>query len=556
MNPLGSVSSRSASTVPAANDGEQGSPSPLKSGPAVVSLQPSSPFHAEPAGGRPVYATANTVAYAAAAKKPEPAHQAPLLVPFSTPQDTQAFQARLSALAQLEVPDARKAARDFIRQNLGVDGDQYIVAHFKDDDSKTQGKPDKAFTLTEAVMQNFPGFRHRGAAPYLSDEIGFYSTGGVPVTKELKSLLHSQSAGEFFGYLGRSLINRTGPGYIYNLFAHDNPAAESLKTVDQSFGIYKKTAGGAQSYAKDSCSDLLPSEVYRRFKAGAFHQVPYITALNAELDTYWNTVKGDWPSARRYQFLEDARGAAQRGSLTKDEYKMVMKAAVPQLPLKPPYTLKDLDRASPPDPSVKVARFDIYGYRATDIVRFIGSDHREVMYIPGNEPPFVVFHNNKERNDWVVAQGKDPSKSAQLLRHFSVYDRQDGTLFSGVESALKGLAHGTWSPGDGYVDQDNRLIEGDVFQDMAGQVEHRLREDSGMQTRTAGEAWLDTLNMWSVLMIVGPGKSLSAALQVGKAMQLGTQIATGVVSSVNGKTPDEREGGVLQTGVAAGTAPV
>lgn len=529
---------------------------PGVSSPTVTSPQASSPFDGTSPSAQPAYTKPNDNARRGTTPAPASIDPAPLLVPFKSKQDRQAFEARQSRLANYDIPNARKLARDFIKQTLDVDGDEYVVAHFNDDHDRADGRPDKTFTLTEAVMQNFPGFRHRGVIPFVSDEISFYQTAGVNPIGEVRKLMHSKNAGNFFSNLWQSMVNRTGPGYLYNLARNKNPASESIREIDEAFGIYKKNHKGEQTYTDSNLYRLAPSAVYEKFQAGTFTEVPYISKLNRNLDTYWNQVRRDWPSAKRYQFLEEARDALNNGELTKDDFKLVMKGAVPHLPLKPPYALKDIDQAALPHPSVRVARFDINGYPATDIVRFIGPDHKEVMYMPGNQPPFVVFHNDKERTDWVIEQAKDPARQKDLLRHFSIYNRQDGTFHSGVKSALDGLADGSWSRDGGYINHDNQLIEDDIFKDLQQQVEHRLREDSAMQTRTAAEAWRDTIYMWSVLVPIGPGTSIKTALITGKLMQLGVQTGGGVETAVDGKTYDEREDGLVQAGIGGAYSPM
>jgi hypothetical protein len=344
------------------------------------------------------------------------------LAPLASDQDRRDFQALQSAAAA-PVPEARQVAREMIQKNLGIDGDQYQIAHFKDADSRRQGQPDQTMTLTQAVMQAFPGTATHGAGTAVMDTLGGLMSGGNSPTPAgvVSELAHSQSIGDFFQTAGRFLWSRTGPGYAYNTFFSDGNMPETVKqdlrSLDHAFGLYPTNGKG---FSEANQAALAPSQLVETFQGSALHELPYVHALNSKMDAYWDNAKSDWPTVARYQFVTQARQARADGSLTQAQYETVMKGGAPTVPLDGPVTLAQLRQSAPPDPTVKVERFDINGYPATNIVRFKGADPSEVMYVPGNTPsPFVTSRSWGERGQWVVDQGKDPDKQRQLLAHFS-----------------------------------------------------------------------------------------------------------------------------------------
>ncbi|MGU8077165.1 dermonecrotic toxin domain-containing protein [Burkholderia pyrrocinia] len=455
---------------------------------------------------------------------------------FSMTKDRNEYERIEANIESLPVPSVREIAKDFIQRHLGVNGDEYIIAHFKTSEARTQGKPDETMSLTDAVMQVFPGFSDQGVAPAIELGIGGVLGGGQSSPSAAtfaNGVFHSDGVGDFFKRLGGFLWSRTGPGYVYNtFFAEGNvlqTGNEHVRSVDEAFGVYHANGKG---FSGDNRSDLKPSEMVDAFAVKDFgplpnsDELPYIKEVNSDLDSYWNKVKNDWPIVARYNFVQEAREAYKQGKLTVSEYESVMKGGAPGIPLYGPTAMDQLRRSVVPDSSVRVERLDIYGYPATDIIRFIRADKSEVVYIPGRQPAFESVGPGRS-HDWLMRDAKDPSRLNALLSHFSVYQKQDGTSYSGVATALKGLANGESWP----FNSKSEAISSDVFDDMRAQVEQRMSSDASMQTRTAWEGWRHTINRVSVMF--GP---------LGAPVQLGT----GLDQAINGKTAEERKEGVIQ----------
>jgi len=460
------------------------------------------------------------------------------LVPFATKDDADSYQAVATRIQDHPEPNVREVANQLIRSKLGVDGDSIVIAHFKDDTARAQGKPDSTKTLTDVVMDGLRDFQGHGAVPATLGVIGGVFMGGdssSPATF-VNDLIHSDSFGDGLKKIGNFLWSRTLPGWIQNTFFSDgnviDKAKEEYQDIDTSYGLFKNNGKG---YSKENSYELKPSEVYDKFRATTtFGELPYIKTLNGKIDSYWNDMKNDWPIAARYNFVEQARAARDNGELTPEQYRLVMKGGAPGVPLKGPVTFEQISKPAPPDPSVSVERFDINGYPSTNILRFKGADvDGEVMYVPGNKPPFVPLSNKEESLQWTTSQAKPPRREA-LLGHFSIFNRQDGSFHYGVEAGLDGLANGSWAPSylNYYDGQDRNKIRTDVFEDMRTQTDNRLREDAYMQTRTAWDGWSRTIDRDS--LVFGP------------VLAGGVQLGLGVDRAVNGRTYKERQDGVVQ----------
>ncbi|HEY4292351.1 dermonecrotic toxin domain-containing protein [Luteibacter sp.] len=478
----------------------------------------------------------------------------PAQLPFTTVADAQTFHGMAIRALSSPAPDARKVARELIKQQLGVDGDEYVVAHFATREDRAQGKPDHTLSLTSATMEAFPEHARHAFFAGLSDAVGGVNAGGSEspgVVSFVEGAARSKGAGEFFRKVGGFLWSRTGPGYVYNTFFADGNVIETVgedaRPLDEAFGIYR--VGG---FSADHASPLLLSRVADALsELGLFAELPYVKMLDGELDRYWEENRANWPVLARYAFVQQARRARDLGVLTHDQYRRVMSGGAPQVPLNGPVTLDQL-RSGIPDRSVAIRRFDINGYAASNLVRFLDADGGEVMYIPGGDPVFVVAKSENELRQWVLDQAKDAKKLDALLSRFSIYNSQDSAFWTGVKRGLENIGKGTWkADDDSAVDHGNAAIDGDVFDDMRTQTENRLRDDARMQASTAWDAWRARINRAAT--VVGPLgyiPVLAIPIQVGTGI---VGVGSGIDQGIHGRTEAERTSGLEQAAMTVVT---
>ncbi|MGE7138449.1 dermonecrotic toxin domain-containing protein [Luteibacter sp. NPDC031894] len=468
---------------------------------------------------------------------------------FATADDAQAFDAIAAKANALPPPDAQSVARAFIKEHLGIESDDYVVAHFASANDREAGKPDSVTSLTEAVMEAFPDHSRYGTFAVLADAVGGVQGGGreSPSIVGLgESIVHASDTKSAFVALGKFLWSRTGPGYLYNtFFAKGNvieTVAEESRYLDDAFRIYRK--GG---FTADHASPFWLSRLVDEFKApGAFSELPYVKKLDAELQTYWTRNISDWSILARYEFVLQARLARESGLLDPDQYELVMRGGAQNVPLDGPITMAQL-RNTRWSGSVEVKRFDINGHTASNLVRFIATDGSEVMYVPGGEPAFVAAGDEAALRQWVLAQAKDPRSLDALLSHFSVYNRQDGVFWTGVKHGLENIANDRWHADGSAIDHANATIGRDVFEDMREATKLRMQQDASMQRGTAWEAWRATINRVAALLSpLGFVRPLAIPVQVGLGI---AQVGTGTEQAIDGRTLEERKSGLEQAGL-------
>ncbi|MCE3056198.1 cytotoxic necrotizing factor, partial [Vibrio cholerae] len=139
---------------------------------------------------------------------------------------------------------------------------------------------------------------------------------------------------------------------------------------------------------------------------------------------------------------------------------------------------------------IHVYRFDIYGYDSTDILLIEQEGHNAgLLYIPGAPQPFLPYSDERQLKKILFKSLKNTSNRQALAKHFSLALRQDGVTYSGIDTALKGFASGTWD--ESYLMLKHHAVYGDVFARITEQVKSRLESDGDTQIKSNSEAQRD-----------------------------------------------------------------
>jgi hypothetical protein len=413
------------------------------------------------------------------------------------------------------------------------------------------GVPEKSMTLTEAVTTDFLSAERYGAAGKAQAVAHFVASNVSPF-----SLFHSDSVTDFFNRLGRFLLDRTGPGYLYSKIHDDVPnARETWRDLDSAYGLY--LSGPHKGiYNADNQLRLKPSELLNLVREGDLQK-----KVTAKLDDFWSTHGGQWRSLAKKQFVMEAHSARALGQkepgqgLSAQEYARIMRAAAPDVPLQGGAEAEPALAADS-----KVMAFDINGYRASDILRFVSEEGGEVLYMPGEKPALLPFKNRAAVDQWVLEQSKDPAKAVALEQHFSLLDRQQGIFgplsANGVDGSLKKLGSGEMAANDSHINTLNYPIAGDVFSFMASQARQRISADANTEMTSNSEVYkADALGMLQAgnavfsipLALLGPiGLALGAA-------SYGAQVGLEIDKAVEGDTQAERANGLHQAATDVAT---
>lgn len=309
-------------------------------------------------------------------------------------------------------------------------------------------------------------------------------------------------------------------------------------------GLFRRTK--PQRY--DASTHLpIAAEAFQRF----IHDLDFHAPFKAQLDRYWRDHLPDHRLVSKLNFIAACNKQVAEGSLSEAARKLAWQAA----------------GLMPRSEKLRLSTLSIYGYAATDILYLNArASDLTLLYIPGNSSPLLEFASENAMKDWVGQQCKEPARRLALKQHFRLADCPQGLDFSGLDTALEGLAEypashrlppehgyfnddGTWPPRT-YVNyrprKYNPRITGDLFQALAERQRQRSYDDADFlitrDSQVSKARWLGylttTLNLLAPLCLVVPG--LAPLLAVGGIAQLGL----GLDQAINGKSLKDQEAGV------------
>lgn len=140
--------------------------------------------------------------------------------------------------------------------------------------------------------------------------------------------------------------------------------------------------------------------------------------------------------------------------------------------------------------------FNINSYKANDIIviesQASGIKHT-VLYIPGSSVPFMEFDNLSNLKTWIVNQLADSIAMKAFLKHFSIYNRQDGPSYTGVDNIVKKMVEGDsdWNPQYYILKNPEKIPYDAVFSKMRDQIKAAMHDDAQKLVTTDGEIYRD-----------------------------------------------------------------
>lgn len=309
-------------------------------------------------------------------------------------------------------------------------------------------------------------------------------------------------------------------------------------------GLFRRTT--PQRY--DASTHLpIAADAFQRF----IEDLDFYEPFKAQLDCYWRDHLHSHRLVSKLNFIAACNLQVSKGSLSEPARRLAWQAA----------------GLMPRSNRLRLSTLNIYGYAATDLLYLNDpASDLTVLYMPGNSSPLLEFSSETHLKDWVGQQCKDPVRRQALKQHFRLADLPQGLDFSGLDTALEGLAaypnrhelppehglfndDGTWPPRT-YVNyrpgKYNPRIEGDLFQALAERQRQRSYDDADFlitrDSQVSKARWLGyltaTLNLLAPLCLVVPG--LAPLLAAGGIVQLGL----GLDQAINGKSLQEKQAGV------------
>ncbi|ENM3829223.1 cytotoxic necrotizing factor [Vibrio cholerae] len=300
-------------------------------------------------------------------------------------------------------------------------------------------------------------------------------------------------------------------------------------TINSDTGIYTQGAT-SQHYDERNEVRLLSSDLWNI----AYYDLDIQKTYSQELNQFWAQYSKRYTQLLRDSYAFSAHQQYHLGLLDQAQYQLATSLLRNQRPQ-----------------DIHVYRFDIYGYDSTDILLIEQEGHNAgLLYIPGAPQPFLPYSDERQLKKILFKSLKNTSNRQALAKHFSLALRQDGVTYSGIDTALKGFASGTWD--ESYLMLKHHAVYGDVFARITEQVKSRLESDGDTQIKSNSEAQRDYfLSLTYSVMTLFPVVDLIAP-EVGIPLSIGlssTQFGLSLDKAVHGDTLAERLEGTRMSAI-------
>lgn len=241
-------------------------------------------------------------------------------------------------------------------------------------------------------------------------------------------------------------------------------------TINVDTGIYTQGATG-EAFDEKNEVRLLSSTLWNI----AYDELDIQGVYSEALTTFWSENTTRYTQLVRDSYAFSAYQQYHHGLLNQAQYQLAIAI------------LSSSQRRE-----VSVYRFDVYGYDSTDILLIESKDGQGgLLYTPGAQQPFWAYRSERQLKKHLFKSLRSPSNRKHLQSHFSLYLRQDGATYSGVDKALKAFATDNWS--EGYMMMKRHRIDGNVFARMTEQMKARLVSDGDTMIKSNLEAQRDYL---------------------------------------------------------------
>ncbi len=299
-------------------------------------------------------------------------------------------------------------------------------------------------------------------------------------------------------------------GYRFDVFDDAN----------SSTGIYKTKS--ADVFNEENEEKMLPSE-YLHF----LQKCDFAGVYGKTLSDYWSKYYDKFKLLLKNYYISSALYLYKNGELDEREYNFSMNA---------------LNRSD----NISLLFFDIYGYYASDI--FVAKNNDKVMlFIPGAKKPFLFKKNIADLRLTLKELIKDSDNKQLLSQHFSLYSRQDGVSYAGVNSVLHAIENDGNFNESYFLYSNKTLSNKDVFDAIAISVKKRSFSDGDIVIKSNSEAQRDyaltilqtILSMTPIFDIVVPEVSVPLGLGI-----ITSSMGISFDQLINGDTYEERRSAI------------
>lgn len=318
--------------------------------------------------------------------------------------------------------------------------------------------------------------------------------------------------------------------------ANDQDSADTLQTMS---GFY--TAGpDAKRFNETNEVRLLPGDVM-----GDFWALDFKARFTDRMNTFWRDHAEDFRTLAKANFIAKAVEDRQSNTLNSEQLDALMGAV--GVDMAQPITLAMLQSQTPLSTGVRVAKLDIAGYAASDILRIVESSGRQFLYVPGEVDAFHVFDTPDDLQWWLMTHTNELENRARFMSHFALSTHAETDHQTGLHHAID-LMFSHWGPGtQSVINRDDHTLTEDPFSHLRDATKARMEADAAFALHSNGELrkqmWMGYLQAFAKTF--GSLAALDwpiALAAVGAGL---ADVGLNIDQAINGHTTSERKNGVL-----------
>lgn len=135
-----------------------------------------------------------------------------------------------------------------------------------------------------------------------------------------------------------------------------------------------------------------------------------------KLNTFWATHFDDYRALAKCNYLSKAIEARESSQLGEEDFQTVIRAVVGDASW--PITLATLQAHTATPADLRVCALDLAGHVATDILRIVKSNGRQITYVPGAAEAFHVHPTVTDMHWWMLLQMNEEKPRTEFMTHF------------------------------------------------------------------------------------------------------------------------------------------
>lgn len=293
-----------------------------------------------------------------------------------------------------------------------------------------------------------------------------------PDTVYLNRFTSAHSAATFSGWAHEQqpFQSVTLPQLVMHRFnAKDADNADLLSYLS---GFY--TDGpGADSYDAHNEVPLKPADVLEYF-----WEIDFSADFNSRIQSFWSARSDAFRTLAKVNFMSKVLEVRiqEPGSALAECCAQVARTLVGDYPW--PLSLAQLHERVTVAPGLRLCTFDIGGYVATDMLRIVLDDGRQLLYTPGAVDALHLFADSHELYWWVLNSNNYDENRALFSRHFALKDREEHNDNLGLNHLTDLLYEGWGKQTYAGLNVLDQTISDDPFTWLRDKARQRMLDDA------------------------------------------------------------------------------